>query len=94
MDDINEQKIWELVGYILVSENRIMILQFLNDQHAIPSQISKKLGIRMGHTSNLLKGLENKKLIECINPTLKKGRIYKITDFGKKILVEINKIKK
>jgi len=94
MDNTDEEDLWNLVGFILASKNRINILQYLNNNSALPSQISKKFNIPMGHTSNLLKGLQNKNLVKCLNPDLKKGRIYTITKLGSEINQNISKISK
>jgi len=51
MDNANEEFIWNLVGFILASKNRLIILQYLNNNRALPSQISKKFSIPIGHTS-------------------------------------------
>ena len=93
MDNADKEIIWNLVGFILASKNRINILQYLNKNSSLPSHISKKLNIPIGHTSNLLKGLKNKNLVKCLNPDLKKGRIYSITELGKEINNEISNLK-
>lgn len=87
-----ENEKWKLVGYILASKFRYMIMEYLNNQNSLPSKISVDLNLHLGHTSNLLKGLRDKGLIRCLNPELKKGRIYNITDKGVEMLEEVKKL--
>ena len=53
-----------------------------------PSEISKKTKIRSNHVSNSLKDLKDNKLILCLNEEDKRGRIYQITELGKKVIKE------
>jgi len=45
--------------------------------------------INKGHVSRTLKELCEKKLVECGNEEAKKGRMYLITELGKKIIKEL-----
>lgn len=51
-----------------------------------PSQIAKKVDLRINQVSTLLKGLKEKELVECINEEEKMGRFYKLTEKGKAVL--------
>jgi len=74
------------------SEYRKKILESLsNANYLTPSEISENTKIRLNHVSNFLKDLKDNKLIICLNEGEKRGRLYQITDLGKKVLKE-NKI--
>lgn len=48
----------------------------------IPSEIANDTEIFQNHISNTLKQLKEHELIECINPEVRKGRLYRLTDKG------------
>ena len=52
----------------------------------IPSQIAKDTGIVQNHISNSLRQLKEHELVECINPEVRKGRLYRLTDKGDEIV--------
>ena len=59
------------------------------DKPKIPSQIAADTGIKLNHISNVLNQLKEKGLIRLINPEVKKGRIYELTDVGLEIAKEL-----
>lgn len=76
---------WILVGFIKRSKNRLQVLKLL-EKPMMPSEVSKEMKISLTHSSKIIRELNKKKLIHCLNEKLKIGRIYQITNFGKKIL--------
>lgn len=74
------------------SEYRKRILKSLADvNYLTPSEISKKTKIRLNHVSNFLKDLRENRLIFCLNDEEKRGRLYKITELGKKVIEDFEK---
>ena len=74
------------------SEYRKKILGSLsNANYLTPSEISENTKIRLNHVSNFLKDLKDNKLIICLNEGEKRGRLYQITDLGKKVVKENGK---
>ena len=51
----------------------------------MPSQIAKDAEIFQNHISNVLRQLREHEIIECINPEVRKGRLYRLTDKGEKV---------
>ncbi|MBI3051032.1 MarR family transcriptional regulator [Candidatus Woesearchaeota archaeon] len=85
---------WALIGYIKRSKNRYRALEFL-ETPLIPSELGKKMEISLTHASKIIRELNEKKLISCLNEDLKVGRIYQITKQGKRIkknLLNLTKI--
>ncbi len=80
---------WELIGKIKSSNWRLKVLKVLENNMKLPSELSKEVNISSSHISEVLKDLEDLKLIECKNPNLRKGKIYSITRLGKDILKDI-----
>ena len=77
------------LGFVLASEHRKKVMLALQDRPSTPSVISEKTKIYPSHISNTLSELVEKKLVVCLTPKLKKGRLYELTANGKKILKNI-----
>jgi predicted transcriptional regulator len=83
---------YRMLGCVLASIYRTKIVLLLSSQAATPKHISKTIGLRIGHVSNVLKGLADKGLVECINADAKRGRIYRLTEKGKCIYELMKKL--
>ena len=69
------------------SENRLKILKLLNNGKVLtPTEISRETGIVINHISSFLKEFKDNKMVICLNEEDKRGRLYQITDTGKKVL--------
>ncbi|PIO08565.1 MarR family transcriptional regulator [Candidatus Pacearchaeota archaeon CG10_big_fil_rev_8_21_14_0_10_34_12] len=88
---MNKATKWEDISHIISSEYRKKALKNLQNPK-IPSKLSKELGINKTHISRTLKDLEIGKMVKCLVPNKKKGKIFVITSYGKKILDEISKL--
>lgn len=73
------------VDYIRRSTYRTKVIKSLDGSIKIPSQIAKDTEIFQNHISNTLRQLKDHDLVECLNPEVKKGRLYRLTDKGEKI---------
>ena len=69
------------------SENRLKILEILNNGKVLtPTEIAKETGIVVNNISTFLKEFKDSKLVICLNEEDKRGRLYQITEDGKKVL--------
>ena len=76
-----------LLGYLKASMYRLKILKILQNVDFItPSDITKKLEVNFSQISRTLSELEEIDLIQCTTPDRSKGRIYRITEKGSKLL--------
>jgi len=74
------------------SEYRKKILESLsNFSYLTPSEISENTKIRLNHVSNFLKDLKDNKLILCLNEGDKRGRLYQLSELGRKVIKENGK---
>jgi len=80
---------WELKGKISASSYRKSVLLNLNEGIFTPRELEKSLNIKMSHISRTLAELQEYKLIECLTPTLRKGKQYRITKLGREVLKNI-----
>ena len=72
----------EAIDYVNRSQYRLKVMKTLDGNVKIPSEIAKDTEIFQNHISNTLRQLKEHELIECINPEVRKGRLYRLTDKG------------
>ena len=65
-----------------------ILLSLADVNYLTPSEISEKTKLRLNHVSNFLKDLRDNNLIICLNDDEKRGRLYQITELGKKVAKE------
>ena len=70
------------MSYVQISAYRTKVMKALEGEVKIPSNIAKDSGIRTNHISKVLSELKSHELVECINPEVRKGRLYRLTDKG------------
>jgi predicted transcriptional regulator len=75
-----------ILGFVLASDYRKKIMLSLQDRPLTPSIISEKTSLYPSHVSLTLSELVEKKLVVCLTPKLRKGRLYELTSEGKKIV--------
>ena len=74
------------ISYVKISSYRTRVMKSLEDDVKIPTVIAKDSEIRSNHISKVLSELKAHELVECINPEVRKGRLYRLTDRGKDIV--------
>lgn len=78
---------YEDVSFIVASNYRLETLRVLNESAATPSHIDDQTGIEFSHISRSLGELRERGLVTLLVPEhTKKGRIYDITDAGRRVL--------
>ena len=80
------------ISYVQMSKYRIKVMKALEGDVKIPSVIAKDSGIKTNHISKILSELKAHELVECINPEVRKGRLYRLTDKGEVILNNLSKL--
>ena len=70
------------ISYVNISKYRTKVMKSLDGEVLIPSQIAKNSGIRTNHISKVLSELKSHELVECINPEVRKGKLYRLTETG------------
>lgn len=79
----------EEINYVKRSQYRLKVMKSLDEEVKIPSEIANDAEIFQNHISNTLRQLKEHELVECINPEVKRGRLYRLTGNGKKIVKEL-----
>ena len=86
-------KLIKLVAFVLGSARRKEVVEKLYELKATtPTKLSEKCGLPMGNMSNILKELSREELVVCVNPEVRKNRIYCLTDLGEKVHDNFNLI--
>ena len=77
------------VKYVKVSGYRTKVLKALNKGVKIPTGIAKDTEILTNHISAVLRQLKDHELVECVNPEVRKGRLYRLTEKGMKVVEKL-----
>ncbi len=79
---------WGLYAWLNRGSRRKSVLELLakSEKPLSTNEIKKSLKIAISQASFTLKELLNKKLIACLNPKDKIGKLYCITKRGKELL--------
>ena len=80
------------INYVKRSQYRLKVMKSLDGEAKIPSEIARDTEIYQNHISNVLKQVKEHELIECINPEVRKGRLYRLTDKGEKVSEYFNEV--
>lgn len=70
------------ISYVKISSYRLRVMKSLEEEVKMPSEIARDSDIRQNHISKVLSELKAHELVECINPEVRKGRLYRHTDKG------------
>ena len=87
--ELSDEMLKEM-SYVEISKYRTKVMKALEDDVKIPSQIAKDSEIRQNHISKVLSELKAHELVECINPEVRKGRLYRLTPKGDELVKNIN----
>ena len=79
------------MSYVKISQYRTKVMKSLDGEVKIPTVIAKDSEIRPNHISKVLAELKAHELVECINPEVRKGRLYRLTDKGDEIVKNLEK---
>lgn len=79
---------WGLYAWVNRGSRRKSVLELLSksEKPLSANDVKKSLKIAISQASFTLKELSSKKLIECVNPRDKIGKLYKISKRGKGLL--------
>ena len=76
----------ETLEYVQRSKYRQNVLKALDGNVLMPKEIAERSSIKSNHISKVLSELKSKGLVECINEEARKGRLYRLTQDGEKIV--------
>ena len=79
----------ETVDFVKRSSYRQNVLKSLEDNVLMPKEIAERSNIKTNHVSKVLAELKSKELIEIINPEVREGRLYRLTDIGDELVKKL-----
>jgi ArsR family transcriptional regulator, cadmium/lead-responsive transcriptional repressor len=82
LSDLN----WKKYGLIISSDYRKRVLMSIADCPKTPKQIAQETKLYISHVSKTLNELASHGIVVCLNPDLKRGRVYTLTDDGKELV--------
>ena len=82
--DVNDEML-KKISYVNISSYRAKTVKSLQGDVKIPTKIAEDTGILPNHMSKVLKELKDAGIAECINPEVRKGRLYRLTGTGETI---------
>ena len=71
--------------FVKKSQYRIKVIKTLEGNVKMPNEIATDAGIEKKIISNIIKQLREQDILVCINPEVRKGRLYRLTDLGNEI---------
>ena len=80
----------DVLRYVNRSSYRVRTVKALGDKVLMPKEIAEGSGILQNHISNVLRELKDKNVAECLNPSVRKGRLYRLTEDGLEIYKELD----
>lgn len=75
---------WCKYAFVACGKNRRKILLCL-DKPLMPTEIASIAQESLSHVSHTLKDLTKEKLVECLNPHKKVGKVFQRTKEGEKV---------
>lgn len=82
-----EKELIEVISIVQSSENIEKILNYLENRIKTPTKIAKALNLSQANAIRTLKKLMEYGLVEILNPNVKVGKLYTITDLGKSFIL-------
>ena len=86
--ELSDEMLIEM-SYVQISKYREKVVKALDGETKIPTQIARDSDIRPNHISKVLSELKSHELVECINPEVRKGRLYRLTDKGVELVKKL-----
>ena len=82
---------WDVIGYVISSDHRVVVLGRLAEGPATPTRIAEDVELSVSHVSRALGSLRQKELVELLVPEeRRKGRVYGITSDGEEVWQDIS----
>jgi DNA-binding MarR family transcriptional regulator len=81
---------WDLYGWVARGKQRRTVIRAM-DKPKIPSEIRRETKLSITHVSKILRLFREKRIAKCLNPNSMTGKVYELTEIGKRIRSEMVK---
>lgn len=83
---MTEDNILIAASYVQISSYRYKVVDNIKPGDVMmPRDIAKATGILPNHISKVLRDLKDNNIMVCINPEVRKGRLYRLTPLGEEV---------
>lgn len=85
---------WRVLSAVNRSKYRKQALKYLHtvDEPRTPTEIARKVDVSMNHVSRALREMNDRELVEVVNPDAPYDRRYRATDRGDTIATKLKEI--
>ena len=70
--------------WVIRGKQRVKVLKVMGNPK-IPTQIKNETNLALNNVSDVLREFRKKRIVKCINPKEKTGRVYELTSKGMRI---------
>jgi len=84
---------WSKYGHVIASEYRKKIVMSLANGPKTPKQISEDTKLYLSHVSHVINDLMNRDVVECLTPTLRRGKLFSLSNDGKDVVKQLRKLR-
>lgn len=82
---------WNLIGFVIASRYRKIVIDEMSDHPSTPSQITERSDTSIASISHALSQLEEKDCVELlVDEDRRKGRVYGLTHTGERVWEELH----
>jgi predicted transcriptional regulator len=82
---------WENYGFVIASRYRTKIVLDLLNGPKTPKELSADTSFYISHVSSTLSDLVRKEIVECLTPSLRRGKVFALTESGRKVAKKLGK---
>ena len=82
---------WEKYGYTIASKYRRKVTLALSQRPKTPKEIAKETDLYLSHVSSTLSALKERGIVECLTPSLRRGKVFGLTEDGREIAREMKR---
>lgn len=79
------------ISFVEISTYRTKVMKSLRESYNVPTGIAKDVDLNTNHVSKVLSELKSHGLVVCVNPEVRKGRLYRLTEKGELVAENLNK---
>jgi DNA-binding MarR family transcriptional regulator len=84
---------WNLYSWVARGKQRRIVIEAMN-KPKMPSEIRKETKLSITHVSKILKLFTEMGIAKCLTPDVRIGKIFILTEMGKRIRAEMFKMQK
>ena len=70
------------ISFVEISTYRTKVMKSLRESYNVPTGIANDVDLNTNHVSKVLSELKSHGLVVCVNPEVRKGRLYRLTEKG------------